>query len=55
MFEKNIAINTMVDFKDVTPKLLMDVVKLSPLYEKAFLSTEEKSKTEYAQNTTTWD
>ena len=51
MFEKNIV----VDFKDVTPKMLTDMVELSPLYEKAFLSTEEKSETEYAQNTTTWD
>ena len=55
MFEKNIVVSQVVDFKNVTPKMLTEVVKVSSLYKKAFLSTEEKSTTEYAQNTTTWD
>lgn len=36
-------------------KMVVGTVKLDPLYEKAFLSRKDKSKTEYAQNTTTWD
>ena len=35
--------------------VVLKPVELDPLYEKAFLSREEKIKTEYAQNTTTWD
>ena len=30
-------------------------VKPDPLYEKAFLSREDKNTGEYARNTTTWD
>lgn len=44
-----------MDFKEQTPEILLKAEKLNPLYEKAFLSRENKSKTEYAQNTTTWD
>ncbi len=46
---------TQADFKDVTPEMLLDIEKPDPLYEKAFLSREDKSTTEFAQNTTTWD
>ena len=44
-----------VDFKEQTPEVLLKNEKPDPLYEKAFLSREDKSTTEYAQNTTTWD
>lgn len=44
-----------VDFKEQTPEVLLKAEKPDPLYEKAFLSREDKCKTEYAQNTTTWD
>ena len=44
-----------VSFKEQTPEMLLDTVEVNPLYEKAYLSTEEKSQTEYAKNTTTWD
>ena len=44
-----------IDFKEQNPDILLKTEKPDPLYEKAFLSGEEKSKTEYAQNTTTWD
>ena len=44
-----------IDFKEQTPDVLLKTEKPDPLYEKAFLSREDKSKTEYAQNTTTWD
>ena len=40
---------------DPRHKMVVGTVKLDPLYEQAFLSREEKCKTEYAQNTTTWD
>lgn len=36
-------------------KMVLESVKPDSLYEKAFLSREDKSTTEYAQNTTTWD
>ena len=44
-----------IDFKEQTPDVLLKTEKPDPLYEKAFLSREDKIKTEYAQNTTTWD
>lgn len=44
-----------VDFKEQTPAILLKAEKPDPLYEKAFLFREDASKTEYAQNTTTWD
>ena len=44
-----------IDFKEQTPDVLLKTEKPDPLYEKAFLSGEDESKTEYAQNTTTWD
>ena len=42
-------------FMDPRHKMVVGTAKLDPLYEQAFLSREEKCKTEYAQNTTTWD
>ena len=42
-------------FMDPRHKMVVGTVKLDPLYEQAFLSREDKSTTEYAQNTTTWD
>ena len=45
----------MVDFKDVTPEVLIREKELDPLYVEAFLSRDEKSTSEFAQNTTTWD
>ena len=44
-----------VDFKEQTPDMLLKTEKPDPLYEKVFLSREDKSKTKYAQNTTAWD
>ena len=45
----------LVDFKKLTPEILLKAENPDPLYEKAFLSREDKRKTEYTQNTTTWD
>lgn len=44
-----------IDFKDVTPKLLIGEKEQNPLYVKAFLENREENMSEYAQNTTTWD
>ena len=53
--KKDTQFVTQVDFNEQTPEVLLKTEKPDPLYEKAFLSGEDKSKTEYAQNTTTWD
>ena len=44
-----------IDFKEQTPEMQLKEVKPDPLYEKAFLSREDKNTSEYARNTTTWD
>jgi len=44
-----------VDFKDVTPEMRTDRVEPDLYYKEAFLSGEEKSTSEFAGNTTTWD
>ena len=44
-----------VDFKEQTPDMLLKTEKPDPLYEKAFLSRDDKNTSEYALNTTTWD
>ena len=44
-----------IDFKEQTPGIQLKDVKHAPLYEKAFLSREDKNTSEYARNTTTWD
>ena len=55
MKKKNVGFVPQVYFKEQTPEVLLKNEKPDPLYEKAFLSREDKSTTEYAQNTTTWD
>ena len=55
MNKKDVGFVPQVDFKEQTPDVLLKTEKPDPLYEKAFFSGEDKSKTEYAQNTTTWD
>ena len=44
-----------VSFKEQTPEMLLGTENENPSYEKAFLSTEDMSQTEYAKNTTAWD
>ena len=55
MQKKEMGFIPVIDFEEQTPGILLKTEKLDPLYEKAFLSREDKSKTEYAQNTTTFD
>ena len=44
-----------LDFKEQTPEIQFKEAPPDPLYEKAFLSREDTSVSEYARNTTTWD
>lgn len=44
-----------IDFKEQTPEIQLKEVKPDPLYEKAFLSREDKNTSEYTRCTTTWD
>ena len=46
---------TLIDFKDVTPEMLIGTKEEHPLYMKAFLECQEECMSEYAQNTSTWD
>ena len=55
MQKKDECFFQLVDFKEQTPEILLKEEELDPLYVKAFLSRENKSETEYALNTTTWD
>ena len=43
-----------VNFREQRPQILLSTIEHDALYEKAFFA-EEKSQTEYAMNTTTWD
>ena len=52
MQKKDVWFFPLVDFKEQTPEILLKEEELDPLYVKAFLSRENKSETEYAQNTT---
>ena len=49
------ASEILVDFKEQTPKVEIRFTKPDPMYEKAFLSSDEKNTSEYSLNTTTWD
>lgn len=55
MQKKDISYITNVEFQEQTPEMLIGEVRGNALYEKAFLSREEASKSEFARNTTTWD
>ncbi len=43
------------DFSEQIPEFLLKSEIPNPIYEKAFLSRTDNSKTEYALNTTAWD
>ena len=46
MNKKDVGFVLQVDFKEQTPDVLLKTEKPDPLYEKAFLSGEDKSKTD---------
>ena len=50
MNKKDVGFVPQVDFKEQTPDVLLKTEKPDPLYEKAFLSREDKSKTEYLKS-----
>lgn len=55
MKKKDVKVSPSVDFKEQTPKILIEKKNTDSLYKKALLSREDKSKTEFSQNTMTWD
>ena len=55
MKKKDVGFVPQVDFKEQTPEVLLKNEKSDSLYEKAFLSRDDKNTSEYALNTTTWD
>lgn len=44
-----------VNFTEQTPKAFIEQIKFDPLYEQAFLSHDDRIKSEFAQNTAAWD
>lgn len=44
-----------INFRKNRPQMQVKHVEHDTLYEKAFLSSEDSGKSEYTQNTTTWD
>lgn len=42
-------------FKEQTPDMQIEKVVFSPLYEKAFLSRDAETDSDFKQNTATWD
>lgn len=55
MKRKRIKLDVQIDFKEQTPEIFIGSEKPDYLYQKAAFLDEDKSNTEYAQNTTTWD
>lgn len=55
MNKKNQESPHFVDFKDVTPEIRTDRAEPDSLYKEVFLSGGEKSTSEFARNTMTWD
>ena len=44
-----------LNFRKNKPQMQIKTITHDELYETAFFSNNEKSQSEYAQNTTTWD
>ena len=44
-----------LNFRKDQPQMQIKNITQGELYENAFFPAEEKSQSEYAQNTTTWD
>lgn len=55
METKNNDCKSQLYFTQPAPPMLVKKVVLDPMYEKAFLSREDENKSEFCQNTTTWD
>ena len=55
MEHKNHLYEPVINFRKHRPEIQITIAEHSELYEKAFLSVEETTQSEYGQNTTTWD
>ena len=55
MNKQNNLYEPILNFRKDKPQLQIKSITLDELYENAFFPKEEKSQSEYAQNTTTWD
>lgn len=44
-----------VDFRELMAEMSMRGEHPSPLYEAAFLTRDEKNRSEFVRNTSTWD
>ena len=55
MENQKILYEPVLNFRKNKPQMQLKNITHDELYETAFFSEEEKSQSEYAQNTTTWD
>ena len=55
MEKKKNLYEPVLNFRQNKPQMQIETVEHEKLYEQAFFSTEEKSESEYAQNTSAWD
>lgn len=53
--EKRQEFDPVITFREQTPGMLIGRSIPDPMYDEAFLSREDKSKSEFCRNTTTWD
>ena len=44
-----------IDFSKITPKMQIENVKHSPLYEKALLNNKTHKESDHSRNVTTWE
>ena len=55
MENRNNLYEPVINFREQRPQMQLTTIEHDILYEKAFFPGEEKSQSEYALNTTTWD
>ena len=55
MENKKTLYEPVLNFRKNKPQMQIETIKHEELYKQAFFSAEEKSQSEYAQNTSTWD
>lgn len=55
MENKKTLYEPVINFREQRPQMQITNIEHDTLYEKAFFADEEKSQSEYAQNTTAWD
>jgi len=55
MKNKEALYEPVLSFSKQRAQMQLDLPERNPLYEEAYFSRDEKSTSEYGQNTTTWD